>query len=102
MMTFLVVLLMVYTFLNLLGLLESAIMLRTSTLEINVKTVQLLQQGYRFHNLRKSFAKFYLRHYELISKYNVGYKKVQVGKDQEKSQSEKDSHSKNQGGKKTN
>ena len=32
----LVVLLMVYTFLNLLGLLESAIMLRTSTLEINV------------------------------------------------------------------
>ena len=36
MVTFLVVLLMVYTFLNLLGLLESAIMLRTSTLEINV------------------------------------------------------------------
>ena len=29
-------------------------------------------------------------------------KKVQVGKDQEKAQSEKDSHSKNQGGKKTN
>ena len=33
---FLVVLLMVYTFRNLLGLLESAIMLQTSTLEINV------------------------------------------------------------------
>ena len=33
---FLVVLIMVYTFRNLLGLLESAIMLRTSTLEINV------------------------------------------------------------------
>ena len=30
------------------------------------------------------------------------FKKVQVGKDQEKAQSEKDSHSKNQGGKKTN
>ena len=28
-------------------------------------------------------------------------KKIQVGKDQEKAQSEKDSHSKNQGGKKT-
>ena len=28
------------------------------------------------------------------------YKKVQVGKDQEKTQSEKDSHSKNRGGKK--
>ena len=33
---FLVVLLMVYTFRNLLGLLESAIMLQTSTLEINL------------------------------------------------------------------
>ena len=37
----------------------------------------------------------------------VGYtiferKKVQVGKDQEKAQSEKDSHSKNRGGKKPN
>ena len=30
------------------------------------------------------------------------FKKVQVGKDQEKAQSEKDSHSKNRGGKKTN
>ena len=30
----------------------------------------------------------------------LGFKKVQVGKDQEKAQSEKDSHSKNQGGKK--
>ena len=33
---FVVVLLMVFTFRNLLGLLESAIMLQTSTLEINV------------------------------------------------------------------
>ena len=31
-----------------------------------------------------------------------GDKKVQVGKDQEKAQSEKDSHSKNRGGKKPN
>ena len=30
------------------------------------------------------------------------HRKVQSGKDQEKAQSEKDSHSKNQGGKKTN
>ena len=36
MVTFLVVLLMVFTFRNLLGLLESSIMLQTSTLEINV------------------------------------------------------------------
>ena len=30
------------------------------------------------------------------------YRKVQVGKDQEKAQSEKDSHSKNRGGEKAN
>ena len=35
---------------------------------------------------------------EIVSEF----KKVQVGKDQEKAQSEKDSHSKNRGGKKTN
>ena len=34
----------------------------------------LLQQGYRYHKLRKTFSKFYRRHYELISKYNVGLK----------------------------
>ena len=89
MVTFLVVLLMVYTFRNLLGLLESAITLQTSTLEINARvcdhvtdfnarnkclTAKLLQQGYRYHKLRKTFSKFYRRHYELISKYNVGLK----------------------------
>ena len=35
------------------------------------------------------------------SQFTELYKKVQVGKDQEKAQSEKDSHSKNRGGKKT-
>ena len=34
--------------------------------------------------------------------YLFQYKKVQAGKDQEKAQSEKDSHSKNRGGKKPN
>ena len=34
--------------------------------------------------------------------YCISKKKVQVGKDQEKAQSEKDSHSKNRGGKKPN
>ena len=37
-------------------------------------TAKLLQQGYRYHKLRKTFTKFYRRHYELISKYNVGLK----------------------------
>ena len=36
--------------------------------------LRFLQQGYRYHKLRKTFSKFYRRHYELISKYNVGLK----------------------------
>ena len=35
-------------------------------------TAKLLQQGYRYHKHRKTFSKFYRRHYELISKFNVG------------------------------
>ena len=31
-------------------------------------------QGYRYHKLRKTFSKFYRRHYELVSKFNVGLK----------------------------
>ena len=38
-------------------------------------TAKLLQQGYRYHKLRKNFfSKFYRRHYELASKFNVGLK----------------------------
>ena len=37
-------------------------------------TAKLLKQGYRYHKLRKFFSKFYRRHYELISKLNVGLK----------------------------
>ena len=37
---------------------------------------KLVQQGYRYHNLRKTFSKFYHRHYELISKYDVGLNKL--------------------------
>ena len=37
-------------------------------------TAKLLQKGYRFHKLRKTFSKFFGRHYELDSKFNVGLK----------------------------
>ena len=37
-------------------------------------TAKLLYQGYRYHKLRKTFSKFYRRHYELVSKFNVGLK----------------------------
>ena len=33
---------------------------------------KLLKQGYRYQKLRKAFSKFYHRHYELVSKFNVG------------------------------
>ena len=37
-------------------------------------TAKLLQQGYRYHKLRKTFSKFYRRHYELVSKFSVWLK----------------------------
>ena len=37
-------------------------------------TAKLLQQGYRYHKLRKTFSKFYRRHFELVSTLNVGLK----------------------------
>ena len=39
-------------------------------------TAKLLKQRYRYHKLRKAFSKFYRRHYELISKLNVGLKSL--------------------------
>ena len=39
-------------------------------------TAKLLKQGYRYYKLRKAFSKFYRRHYELISKFNVGLKSL--------------------------
>ena len=37
-------------------------------------TARLLQWGCRCHKLRGTFSKFYRRHYELVSKFNVGLK----------------------------
>ena len=37
-------------------------------------TAKLLQQGHRYHKLRKTFSNFYRRHYEFVSKFNVGLK----------------------------
>ena len=41
-------------------------------------TAKLLKQGYRYHKLRKAlkFSQFYRRHYEMISKFNVGLKSL--------------------------
>ena len=40
-------------------------------------TAKLLNQGYRYHKLRKAFSKFYRRHSDLVSKFNVGLKSLQ-------------------------
>ena len=39
-----------------------------------ILTAKPLQQGYRYHKLRKTFSKFYHRHFELVSKFSVGLK----------------------------
>ena len=42
-----------------------------------VLTAKLLRQGYRYHKLRKTFSKFYQRHFDIVSNYNVGLKALQ-------------------------
>ena len=39
-------------------------------------TAKLLNQGYRYHKLRKASSKFYRRHSDLVSKFNVGLKSL--------------------------
>ena len=39
-------------------------------------TAKILNQGYRYHKLRKAFSKFYKRHSDLVSKFNVGLKSL--------------------------
>ena len=38
--------------------------------------LNFLNKGYRDPKLRKDISKFYRRHYELISKFNVGLKSL--------------------------
>ena len=37
-------------------------------------TAHLLNQGFRYHKLRKAFSKFYRRHSDLVSKFSIGLK----------------------------
>ena len=36
-----------------------------------ILTAKLLRQGYRYHKMHKAFLKFYRRHFDIVSKYNV-------------------------------
>ena len=44
-----------------------------------VLTAKPLGQGYRYHKLRKAFSKFYRRHFDIVSKNNVGLKTLVQG-----------------------
>ena len=39
-----------------------------------VLTAKLLRQGYGYLKIRKAFSKLYRRHFDIVSKYNVGLK----------------------------
>ena len=39
-----------------------------------VWTAKFLRQRYRYHKIRKAFSKFYRRHFDIVSKNNVGLK----------------------------
>ena len=39
-----------------------------------VLTAKLRRQGYRYNKIRKTFSKFYRRHFYIVSNYNVGLK----------------------------
>ena len=40
----------------------------------NILTAKPLRQGYRYHKLRRAFSIFYRRHFNIVSRYNVGLK----------------------------
>ena len=44
-----------------------------------ILTGKLLHQGYRYHELRKTSSKSYRRHYELVSKFEVGLISLATG-----------------------
>ena len=85
----------------------------TIHVHVDITDIILLNFGPHFHFWHLKNSRCHKCHAlekikgALENKINYNYsnltsKKVQVGKDQEKAQSEKDSHSKNRGGKKQN
>ena len=40
-------------------------------------TAKLLRQGYRY-NIRRAFSKIYWRHFDIVSKYNVGLETLRL------------------------
>ena len=44
--------------------------------DFNTHNKLLAQQGYRYHKLRKTFSKFYRRYFDLIFKFQTGFKSL--------------------------
>ena len=65
---------MVFIFLSLYDLLECPSHVDDFNTRNKVLTEKLLRQGYGYHKIRKAFSKFYRRHFDKVSKYNVGLK----------------------------
>ena len=64
---------MVFILLNFFDLLEFLVIDDFNTRN-KVLTTKLLRQGYRYHKLLMAFSKFYRRHFDIVSIYNVGLK----------------------------
>ena len=43
-----------------------------------VLTAKFLRQGYRYHEIHKAYSKFYRRHFDIVSKHNIGLKSPPV------------------------
>ena len=49
-------------------------MLMTLILVIRFGQQTFSRQGHRYHKIRKAFSRFYQRHFDIVTKYNVGLK----------------------------
>ena len=67
-------LLFVYTFSQLIRFARACNHVTDFNAQNKCLTAKLLQQGYRYHKLRKTFSKLYRRQYELISKFKFWVK----------------------------
>ena len=65
---------MVFIFLNLFNFARVYSHVDDFNTRNKVSTANLLRQGYRYHKVRKAFSKFYRRHFDIVSKYNVRLK----------------------------
>ena len=57
-------------------MLERVVTQTTSMIVINIKQLNYSNSVIGIISLERSFSKFYRRHYELISKFNVGLKSL--------------------------